>query len=82
MKCELSKEQRAARLLGSLVSVSGEGMQCGPARLHAYLALADYLEYGEYEKALNDDDEMSRMLEICGDIEALIELSESWFCKV
>ena len=81
MSKELSTKQRAARIMGHLVGVSGLHMDCGPWKLGAWFRLADFLGYGDMEKALTEDDEAEKLLEVCGDLEALLEMSESWLCE-
>ena len=78
MSTELSTKERAARIMGHLVGVSGLCMECGPMKLGAWFHLADALGYGDMEKALTEDDEARKLLEICDDLEALIEMSAGW----
>lgn len=69
---ELTQKDRAFRIIGKLRAVSGADLPA-PYKLHAVLMLAEFLNYGKIEDALVNEDTMKNMLEVCGDLEALIE---------
>lgn len=69
---ELTQKDRVFRIIGKLRDVSAADLPT-PYRLNAVLVLAEFLNYGKIEDAIVNEDTMKNMLEVCGDLEALIE---------